>query len=100
LEIEAENGRSVRGQEEIKDEASRYFKQLYAIDGSNVPMEQVNIARQYQRFVTEDDNLILDKPVTKQEIWEILCHFAKDKSLGPDGWTVEFFTLFLRPGGR
>lgn len=25
----------------------------------------------------------------------ILCHFAKDKSLGPDDWTVDFFTLFF-----
>ena len=57
-------------------------------------MEQANLARQYQHFVTEDDNLILDKPITKQDIWEILSHFAKDKSLGPDSWTVEFFTIF------
>jgi hypothetical protein len=48
-------------------------------------MEQANLASQYQHFVTEEDNLILDKPVSKQEIWEILRHFAKDKSLGP-GW--------------
>jgi hypothetical protein len=81
--------------EEIKGEASRYFKQLYVVDGSRAPMEQVNLARLYQRFVTEEDNVLLDKPVTKQEIWEILSLFAKDKSLGPDGWTVEFFTLFF-----
>jgi hypothetical protein len=45
--------------------------------------------------VTEEDNVLLDRPVTKQEIWEIISLFAKDKSLGPDGWTVEFFTLFF-----
>jgi hypothetical protein len=95
LEIEVDNDRSIRGQDEIKVEATRYFKQLYAFDGSCIPMEQANLARQYQHFVTEDDNLILDKPVTKQDIWEILSHFAKDKSLGPDGWTVEFFTHFF-----
>jgi hypothetical protein len=58
-------------------------------------MDQVNLARLYQRFVTEEDNVLLDKSVTKQEIWEILCFFAKDKSTGSDGWTVEFFTLFF-----
>jgi hypothetical protein len=58
-------------------------------------MEQVNVARLYQRFVTEEDNVLLDKPLTKQEIWEILSLFVKDKSVGPDGWTIEFFTLFF-----
>jgi hypothetical protein len=35
----------------------------------------------------------------KQELWEILKHFAKDKIPGPDGWTVEFFTQFFEVVG-
>jgi hypothetical protein len=45
--------------------------------------------------VTIEDNVVIDRVVTKQEIWDILSQFSKDKSLGPDGWTVEFFTLFF-----
>jgi hypothetical protein len=33
--------------------------------------------------------------VTKQEILDILKLFAVDKSPGPDGWTVEFYTKFF-----
>jgi hypothetical protein len=45
--------------------------------------------------VKEDDATLLDCPCTKLELWEVLKSFAKDKSLGPDGWTVEFFIHFF-----
>jgi hypothetical protein len=48
---------------------------------------------QYKDEEIEGDNL--DSPCTKQEIWEVLKSFAKDKSLGPDGWIVEFFINFF-----
>jgi hypothetical protein len=33
--------------------------------------------------------------VTVMELKSILSHFKKDKSPGPDGWTVEFYTHFF-----
>jgi hypothetical protein len=42
-----------------------------------------------------EDSFILDRVITKKEIWDILSLFYKDKSPGPGGWTVEFFTLFF-----
>jgi hypothetical protein len=33
--------------------------------------------------------------VTLEEIKDIIFHFKKEKSPGPDGWTVEFFTYFF-----
>jgi hypothetical protein len=46
-------------------------------------------------LVNEEDTLQLERPCTKEELWEVLKLFAKDKSLGPDGWTVEFFLHFF-----
>jgi len=43
-------------------------------------------------FVYEEDTLLLDWPCTKADIWEALINFAKDKSPGPDGWMVGFFS--------
>jgi hypothetical protein len=37
---------------------------------------------------------MLEKPCSKDEIFEVLRGFTKDKSPGPDGWTVEFFLHF------
>jgi hypothetical protein len=94
-EIEDENGWSVRGHEELKAEAARFYKQLYSMDGACPPNLQVNLAIQYPQFVTEEDNNLLERLVTKQEIREILKHFEKDKSMGPDGWTMELFNLYF-----
>jgi hypothetical protein len=37
---------------------------------------------------------LLEKPVTKEEVLEVLKGFAKDKSPGPDGWPMEFYLHF------
>jgi len=58
-------------------------------------VNQVNLVKLFKQFVSIEDNVILDRAVTKQEIWDILSQFSKDKSLGPDDWTVDFFTLFF-----
>jgi hypothetical protein len=58
-------------------------------------VDQVYTTRFYPRLVTEEDSLLLDRPCTKMKLWEVLKLFAKDKSMGPDGWTVEFFTHFF-----
>jgi hypothetical protein len=55
----------------------------------------LELARLYPRFVTIEDSGQIDRPVTKQEIWEILKLFSIDKSPGPDGWTVEFYIKFF-----
>jgi hypothetical protein len=39
------------------------------------------------------------RPSRNKNSWEILKLFAKDKSPGPDGWTVEFFTHFFEVVG-
>jgi hypothetical protein len=92
-EIDDDTGQTFRGQEEIKGEATRFFKKLYAADGPRAPLDQVNLVRLFQRFVTVEDNVLLDRVVTKQEIWDILSLFAKDKS--PWAWTVGLWSFLL-----
>jgi hypothetical protein len=53
--------------------------------------DQVETASLYDHFVKIEDTVLLEHLCTKSELWEVLNSFAKDKSLGPDGWTVEFF---------
>jgi hypothetical protein len=48
--------------------------------------------------VSEEDSLLLDIPSTLQEIQAALKSFSKDKSPGPDGWTVEFYLHFFESG--
>jgi hypothetical protein len=86
----------VRGQEEIKVEVSSFFKQLYSMDGACDPILQANSCQPVSTVRDRGRQFTLEKHVSKQEIWEILRHFAKDKSPGPDDWTMEFFTQFFR----
>jgi hypothetical protein len=49
----------------------------------------------FTNFVTEDDVHPLEKVVSKEEIYEILRGFARDKILDPDGWKFEFLFNFF-----
>jgi hypothetical protein len=43
----------------------------------------------------EDEVITLENPCKLEEISDVLKGFSKDKSSGPDGWTVEFFLHFF-----
>jgi hypothetical protein len=57
--------------------------------------DQLDTIRLYPKLVLEDEVTTLENPCTIEEILDVLKGFAKDKSLGPDGWTVEFFLHFF-----
>jgi hypothetical protein len=50
----------------------------------------------FPRIVTEDEVVNLENPSTSEEILEVLKGFTKDKSPGPNGWTVDFFEFVGR----
>lgn len=37
----------------------------------------------------------MSSPVTKEEVEAVMKSMAKDKSPGPDGWTIELFLHFF-----
>jgi len=53
------------------------------------------VAQHYPHTVTVKDNLLLDRPCTIQEALVALKSFSKDKSLGLDGWIIEFYLHFF-----
>ena len=50
----------------------------------------------FPRFVEEDDNENLMEEVSMEELKEVIHSFQHDKSLGPDGWTIEFYLGFFK----
>ena len=54
-------------------------------------MEIMHIAQVFSLFVGVEENLALMEEVIEEELKMALQSFQKDKSLGPDGWTIEFF---------
>jgi hypothetical protein len=53
------------------------------------------VARLFSSSITEDESPTLDRPCSLSEILVALKSFSKDKSPGPDGWTVEFYLHFF-----
>jgi hypothetical protein len=46
-------------------------------------------------MLSVEESCVLYNPVTMEELKDVLFHFKKDKSPGPDGWTIDFFTFFF-----
>ena len=51
----------------------------------------IRMAQMFPRFVDEAGNRDLMKEVSKEELKKVMGSFQKDKSPGPDGWTIDFF---------
>eukprot|EP00253_Pinus_taeda_P035172 PITA_35172 len=56
--------------------------------------EIINIAGHFPRFVNEDEADHLFDPVSPEELESTIKWFKKDRSSGPDGWTIEFYIAF------
>ena len=46
------------------------------------------------RKVTREDNAMLNKPISMEEVGEAVSQMAQGKALGLDGFTTNFFHLF------
>jgi hypothetical protein len=84
----------------LKEEAIRFFNSLFQDTGHNYIEEQIDTIRLFPRIVTEEEVVILENPCSSEEVLEVLKCFSKDKSPGPDGWTLEFFIHFYKLVGK
>jgi hypothetical protein len=46
-------------------------------------------------MVTTEEALAIESPCTKEELLEVIKGFKKEKSPGPDGWSVELYLHFF-----
>eukprot|EP00253_Pinus_taeda_P031163 PITA_31163 len=67
--------------------------------GANL-VEIIEVASHFPRFVNEEDSEDLMNLVTMEELEITLKWFKKDKSLGPDRWTIEFYLAFFEQIGQ
>jgi hypothetical protein len=98
--IDSANGGVIRGQKDLLTEAATYFTLQYkASNTQNLP-EKASTASLFPRMITAEEATELSKPVTLAELKDILHHFKKERSPGPDGWTTEFFIYFFELVGE
>ena len=58
-------------------------------------VDQLKTIRKFPHLFDISDCLEIGKDISMQEVLDVLKGFSKDKSLGLDGWTVEFYLHFL-----
>jgi hypothetical protein len=95
-----DSGCVITGQENIKLEAVNHFKDLYKEHISPSPLEQVRVVALFTKMFTEAEAESLYASIELDELKKVISKFKTDKSPGPDGWTIEFFSHFFYLVGR
>ncbi|GAU48556.1 hypothetical protein TSUD_405720 [Trifolium subterraneum] len=90
-----EDGLEVHTQEELCEVAKQYFDTLFKPKNG----EQESVLNLIQRRVTEEDNVYLAAPITKDEIQQALFMMHPDKSPRPDGFNPAFYQRFWEQCG-
>lgn len=91
-EIKCPSGRVVTSQDDIKTEAERFFKEFLSSEPTDIQNKTVSELQEIVPFrCSNEERSSLIRPVTEEEIREVLFHMQSNKSPGPDGYSVEFF---------
>ena len=88
------DGSRIETRQEIEEELTQHFSEILSEDRDNRGEDIERITRLIPRSVTRENNEMLIKLVTMQELEEAFNQMALGKSLGPDGFTSNFFHYF------
>ena len=76
--------------EEIKEEATRHFKDLFTAQPIS---EDANLLQLIPRAVNYKDNESLKQPITMEEIKLAVDSMEEDKAPGPNGYNINFIKI-------
>jgi hypothetical protein len=94
-EINNSDGVKVTSKEDISKVTSGFFKYLYKVGLADDIRAQLKVLKEVPHYFNDVDNDEIKSQVTLQEIDHTISQLARDKSLGPDGWTKELFVHFF-----
>jgi ATP phosphoribosyltransferase len=91
LKIKDHDGIERESHKEIENTLVNHFEEI-AQEPNQDKMEAIQrITRHIPRLVTEEQNINLNKPITKEEIDQVVQEMPNGKAPSPDGFTMEFF---------
>ena len=93
--LEDEAGNLVIDDQELKTMGMQYFKNIFADDNLTNIASQLKVIRLFPSFIGPKERESFSCQVTLTEVEAALKSFKKDKSLGFDGWPVEFYLAFF-----
>ena len=78
----------------IQGEVGKYFEGLFQEWRGFHIEDQIWGVQEFPVMFLEEDNIALKAVVITSELERVLKTFSSEKSLSPDGWTIEFFVHF------
>eukprot|EP00253_Pinus_taeda_P031126 PITA_31126 len=93
--LKDEEGRVVKTFTDLSGLGQRHFQRIFSDSGEATIGEVMRTAQCFPSFFEEDEANELSTPVSKEEVEAAMKNMGKDKSLGPDGWTIELFLHFF-----
>jgi len=90
------DGRKPNSFEEIAALGNEFFKNLYKDLEEVTIFEVIQVAQFFMRFTEEEDNQNLMVSISKGELEAVLKIMQRDKSLGPNAWTMELYQGFFK----
>jgi len=89
--IKDERGSLHNSHAEIEKALVKHFQGIAKETRYNRENSIRNFTRKIPRLVSSEDNFNLNKPVTEEEVGEVLKEMQNCKAPGPDGFNVDFF---------
>ena len=93
--LEDEGGNLIEDDKGIKALGVRYFNQIFKDDHQTNIESQLKVIRLFHSFIQQEETKTFTSQISLEEVEMALKYFKKDKSLGPDGWPVEFFFVLF-----
>ena len=92
-ELKDSNNKKFTSQDAIQNLALQHFNLLYSDSGDTDPISQADILLGIRPNISVKENEDLEKPITNHEIIEAIWTLHPDKSLGPDGFMINFYRV-------
>ena len=93
--LKDEEGRVVNTFSDLSSLGLRHFQKIFSDPGEDTIAEAMRIAQCFPRFIEGDEAEDISGPVSKEEVEAAMKTMGKEKSPGPDGWTIELFLHFF-----
>jgi len=84
-------GNRLTQKEDMERLLIQHFKGILIETQRNREEEIVKISQYIPRRVNREQNMALLRVITKKQVEETVKAMAKNKSVGPDGYTIELF---------
>jgi hypothetical protein len=91
LKIRDQDGIKRESHQEIENTLVNHFQGIAQEPNQNRSEAIQRIIQHIPKLITEDQNIGLSKPITKEEIDEVVQKMPNGKAPGPDGFIVELF---------